>query len=175
MTNVIISGIFDVTPVAMYDATFEFRYYCGAGDLRRAKEILAANPKIDISADDEYAFRVCCISGHANVAEWLLKIKPEINISMWDEWSFKAGCIYGYLEIAQLFQNKKPWLYSFTSETDSNGNTTIEPHIKTVLEQRWYYAKYILWLSHPELSPNNKSIFYRFPDEIIKLIIKEWI
>lgn len=46
--------------------------------------------------------------------------------------------------------------------------------IRKIEEQKWYYARYMLWLSSVELSPNKNSFMYKIPNDIIYNII-EWL
>ena len=59
---------------------------CKNGKLDEAKQLLEANPTINISSHSELAFRNACENGSLEVCQWLLQIKPDINISIYDEY-----------------------------------------------------------------------------------------
>ena len=60
----------------------QFVELCGDGKLNEAKQLLEANPSINISAKNEKAFQCACEKGHLEVAQWLLQVNPSINISV---------------------------------------------------------------------------------------------
>ena len=68
----------------------EFIDLCSNGDLEKCKSFYAANPGINISADNERAYCFACSYGHLHIIKWLLDVKPNINTAA------SYGVIYSY-------------------------------------------------------------------------------
>ena len=58
----------------------EFITLCMEGKLEEAKKFLEENPKIDISAENDYAYVQACANGHKKVVEWLKNLITNFKI-----------------------------------------------------------------------------------------------
>ena len=118
-------------------------------------------------------FKWTCINGSQECAEILLDMYPDIDITYNSHEAFRSSC--KQLDVARWLQSLKPWLYKVnTNDSKVVGLQVLDLHINTPQEQAFYFKKYPLWLMSPN-SPNKKSIFYRLPEAISKMIIKEWL
>jgi hypothetical protein len=113
-------------------------------------------------------FQWSCRDGSKECAEILLDMYPDIDITYNSHVVFRKSC--KHLDVALWLQSLKPWLYKVSVK---NGKV-VDLHVNTPQEQAFYYKKYPLWLMSSN-SPNKKSIFYRLPEEISKMIIHEWL
>ncbi len=75
---------------------------CEAGNLQNVKNILNANPNINISACDDAAIREACYNGHLEIAIFL---HPHSNVFNKYGNVFQIVCLNGHTNIAK-------WLYS---------------------------------------------------------------
>ena len=105
-----------------YDLTFIG--LCTNGDLIGLKQLLQANPSIDISVYNEAPFRNACASGHLHVCQWLLQVSKEkgqdINISAYNEQAFCWAYANNQLHVCRWLQTLNPYLYVI--EYDKNGH-----------------------------------------------------
>ena len=129
--------------------------------------LLSVCPRIN-PVNSYMLFRWSCRYGSQECAEILLDMYPDIDITYNSHVVFRKSC--KHLDVALWLQSLKPWLYKVSVK---NGKV-VDLHVNTPQEQAFYYKKYPLWLMSPN-SPNKKSIFYRLPEEISKMIIHEWL
>jgi hypothetical protein len=149
-----------------------FKWTCINGSQECAEILLDMYPDIDITHNSHEAFKSSC--KQLDVARWLQSLKP---------WLYKVNIIQPnfrdiYSDYDSDIEFDADLLEKFAKKHNVPAKTFIEPqfdlHINTPQEQAFYFKKYPLWLMSPN-SPNKKSIFYRLPEAISKMIIKEWL
>jgi hypothetical protein len=129
---------------------------CANGYLELIKDIASRVPNFDVSYKNHELFRCAMNNRHRN---------RDISVK------------YGY--IVEWLQMIKPWVYKikyFKEELkyyddDYDGWVgTHYPEMDTIEERNWYMRKYPVWVAS-NASPNKKSIVYKFPIDISRIII----
>lgn len=128
-----------------------FRWTCAFGHLNVAKWLLGIQPKIDVSAEDEFAFRFACSRGHLAVVKWLLFIKPTIDVSRYDEFAFRFACNHGHLHVAKWLLFINPTIDIHTKNQNAfcaaceNGHLHVAKWLFTVKPLDACQMKHVLW------------------------------
>lgn len=157
-----------------YGNEIVFRLACYKGDLEMAKWLLEVKPDIDMFAGTRHVFYTACFAGQLEIAKWLLELNLE-NISNEYKDSFCAACYNGHLDIAKWLQSLVPSLFVIYYNNDgSYKNFYIRNEEEQTKYILWEKRKIPLWLASRN-SPNKKSLIYKIPTDISRLIIEKFL